>query len=217
MDAIDLWTQRLEGGPEQLARWWSLLSADERARADRFVFEVHRHRYVIGRGRLRDILSPYLECLPGAIAFEYNSFGKPALAGRELLFNVSHSGAMAVYAVARGREVGIDIEEIREDFREDRIPEMFFAPGEVAALRGLPASEQTLGFLQCWTRKEAYVKARAEGLSIPLDSFEVTLRPGEPAHFVRGTEGWSVESFRLGDEYVGAVVAAGGPIEMRWF
>jgi 4'-phosphopantetheinyl transferase len=114
---------------------------------------------------------------------------------------------MAVYAVSRTREVGIDIEQINAQFAHDQIPERFFSAAEVAALRALPESLQIEAFFQIWTRKEAYVKARGLGLSLPLDSFDVSL--GEPARFLRGTGGWSIESIEPAPGYAAALVAQG--------
>ncbi|MBV8820987.1 MAG: 4'-phosphopantetheinyl transferase superfamily protein, partial [Acidobacteriaceae bacterium] len=122
---------------------------------------------------------------------------------------------VAVYAVTLAREVGVDIERLRE-FKDDGIPERFFSKPEVIALRTLPEALQREAFFQCWTRKEAYVKAHGDGLSIPLDSFDVTLRPGEPARFLRNGDGWGMEAFRLPPDYVGAVVAEGQNWKIEW-
>ncbi len=206
---IHLWIESLEYSPTDLLALERLLSPDERSRADRFHFPRHRHRFIAARGRLRQILATYLSTDPVALEFSYNTYGKPSLGGQELKFNLSHSGTKAVYAVANGRELGVDIEQIQPAFAEDRIPEMFFSAGEVANLRSLPLNEQTEAFFRCWTRKEAYVKARAEGLSMALDSFDVSLRPREPARFLRNGEGWSIYSFKVEPDYLGAIVAEG--------
>ncbi len=205
---IHLWIESLECSPTDLLGLASILSPDERARADRFHFARHRDRFIAARGRLRQILGAYLSTEPAALAFSYNAYGKPSL-DDQLRFNLSHSGTKAVYAIANGRELGIDIEQMQPAFANERIPEMFFSPGEVAELRSLPPDTQTLAFFRCWTRKEAYVKARAEGLSIALDSFDVSLRPDEPARFLRNGEGWSIYSFEVEPDYLGAIVAEG--------
>lgn len=210
-DEVHLWAQRLDVGADELAGFAGLLSSDERERAARFRFDVHRNRYTAARGRLREILGSYLGVEAAHVAFAYNAFGKPSLAdaGSPLRFNVSHSGEVAAYGVTWGREIGVDVEEECREHSRDRIPESFFSPGEVRALRSLPMEEQNAAFFRCWTRKEAYVKALAEGLNIPLDSFDVSLLPGERARFVRNGEGWSMASFRVEPGYAGAIVAAG--------
>jgi 4'-phosphopantetheinyl transferase len=123
-----------------------------------------------------------------------------------------------LYAFACGREVGIDVEAIRPDFAREAIAERFFTAGEVEELRTLPAELQAVGFFNCWTRKEAYVKARGGGLQIPLDSFEVALRPGAPAQFFQGVESrWNLLAFSPEPNYVAALVFDGSPCEVRFF
>lgn len=210
-DEVQLWTQRLDLGADALARFAAWLAEDERARAGRFRFDVHRNRFIGARGRLREILSNYLGMGPADVIFAYGVHGKPSLAdaAADLRFNVSHSGDMAVYGITLGREIGVDIEQRSRILSAERIPESFFSPGEVRALRALPEAEQNAAFFRCWTRKEAYIKACAKGLHMPLDSFDVTLGAGEPARFLRHGEGWSMASFQLEPDYEGAIVAAG--------
>ena len=118
------------------------------------------------------------------MSFCYGSHGKPALAGESdgnaIRFSVSHSHGVALYAVTRGREVGIDIERIRSNLAVAEIAERFFSRREIAMLRTLPTEAQRQAFFRCWTHKEAYIKARSEGLSLPLDQFDVWFVPGEP-------------------------------------
>ena len=222
---VQVWFGRLDRTPARLARMRTILSPDEAARADRFLMDVHRNRFVAARALLRDLLAGYLAEPPAAIRFAYNQWGKPALApgfaAADVRFNLSHSQDLALYAFALEREVGVDLELIRGDFANERIAENFFSPAEVAALRALPREHQARGFFNCWTRKEAYVKARGQGLSIDLKSFVVSLAPGEEARFLRGEEcrGWSLKSLDAGAGCVGAVVAQGTPTriaEPRW-
>jgi 4'-phosphopantetheinyl transferase len=182
----------------------AILSAEEQARAARFRFARDRRRFANCRAQVRTILARYLSINPAQIEFRYNEFGKPAVDG--LYFNVSHSHDVAMMAVSQSREVGIDIERIDASFANDNIPERFFSPREVAALRELPSTLQLDAFFRCWTRKEAYVKARGMGLSLALDSFDVTLAPGEPARFLRGADDWSVQSLSPIAGYAAAVV-----------
>ena len=162
-----------------------LLSADERARADRFRFERDRSRYTVGRAILRILLGGYLGLSPGRLTFTYGEFQKPRLVDDQVWFNLSHSGAIALFAFTTLGEVGIDVERNDADFSRELIAERFFSPAEVRELRSLHPALQPLGFLTCWTRKEAFIKARGDGLSLALDSFDVSLRPGSPAALYR--------------------------------
>jgi 4'-phosphopantetheinyl transferase len=185
----------------------TLLSTEERARAARFHFDRDRNRFIAARGHLRELLGAMLGVPPAEIKFSYNAYGKPETAG--LQFNVSHSEWMALMAISRSRVVGVDIERKNRAFVDDRIPERFFSPAEVQALRALPEGQQTEAFFNCWTRKEAYVKARGLGLSLALDSFDVSLAPGEPARFLRGAEGWEIEAVSAPEGFAAAVVGSG--------
>lgn len=170
-------------------RLHSLLSADERYRASRFRFSEHRYRYVAARASLRLILGLCLNATPEALRFEYLPNGKPYLASRDVRFNLSHSSDVALVAVNRNREIGVDVERIRNDQDLLEVAEHYFAPSERRALLSLPESDRSLGFFRCWTRKEAYLKARGDGLAMDLHSFSVGLHPGEPAALLESAEG----------------------------
>ncbi len=167
----------------QLRSLAQTLAAVERTRAERFVFQEHRERYIVTRGLLRTILGRYLNLGPDQLEFWHNRFGKPALTttcgGEQLRFNLSHSDDIVLYAIA-GREVGVDVERIRPDFVSEAIAKRFFSPREVAVLQALPPQVRTEAFYNCWTRKEAYVKAKGKGMSIALNDFDVAFAPGEP-------------------------------------
>jgi 4'-phosphopantetheinyl transferase len=192
-----------------------LLSVDERERAGRFAFERDRRRYIVARARLRQLLGERLGVAPECLRFVYQPQGKPALAScpgqRDLRFNVSHCGEVAAYAFAEGREVGVDIEEVRELPDADDIVMRFFSRRERGAYMRLPLRERPQGFFNCWTRKEAFIKALGSGLSCPLDSFDVSFAPGRPARILRVGRvaasrcGWTLRSFVPGPGLVGAV------------
>jgi 4'-phosphopantetheinyl transferase len=168
---------------------------------------------------LRALLGRYLKLEPAKVQFVYNAWGKPTLApgsGQAALqFNVSHSGELALYAFARQAEVGIDIEFIRTDLDYEEIAERFFSSHERATLRSLPAQVKGESFFRCWTRKEAYIKAKGQGLSIPLDQFSVTLRPGEPARLLhvqgdpQAAQRWSIQELAPDSGYLAALVVEG--------
>ena len=193
----------------------AMLSADERERASRFRVERGADRYVVGRGALRILLGRYTGASPETLVFRYNGFGKPELTGSDVCFNLSHSHEIALIAAARGRAVGVDVERIREQVMIERIAERFFAPAEARAIAALPQDRQALAFFNCWTRKEAWIKARGEGLSIPLNSFEVTLAPGEPARLVatrpdeEEASRWTLRGLECGPEFAAALAVAG--------
>ncbi len=214
-DAVHVWHAGLSLPPDQLERLRQALSADERERAARFVFAKDRDRFVAARGILRDILGNYLGQPGGALRFEYGPYGKPALAGepRGLRFNVSHSGDLALVAVTRGQEIGIDVEAVRPERADEQLARRFFSPREVAALLALPEAERGAAFFACWTRKEAYIKARGDGLSIPLDAFDVSLAPGEACALLRASGDdparWALRALDTGPGYAAALAVEG--------
>jgi 4'-phosphopantetheinyl transferase len=210
---VCLWTVRLEASEDNFTRSLAWLSPEEKVRADRFHFTRHRRAFVLGRAALRALLGSYLETQPAEVGFTYGPQGKPALADAAcpLRFNASNSGELAAYAFTTGCEIGVDVEQHRPLHDFESIAQRFFSPEETAELLELPASEKTSAFFHCWTRKEAYIKAMGGGLSIPLDSFRVALRPDAPPRMVSlgGSEdaarGWTLHSFDPGPDYAGAI------------
>jgi 4'-phosphopantetheinyl transferase len=192
-----------------------VLSAAERNRANRFVLSRDRRRFIACRARLRQLLGERLGVPPASVELAYGASGKPALAqrfnGSGLRFNLSHCENLAVYVFSSRTDVGIDVEAIRIVDEADLIAAESFSPREQEMYRDLPARDKPLGFLNCWTRKEAFVKAIGTGLSHPLDSFDVSLAPGEPARMLRiqntdGDCGWRIGGFFPAPGFVAAVV-----------
>ena len=221
-EEVHVWRASLECAPELARQLESTLSDDETNRAGRLHFVRDREFFIAARGILRELTGAYLKRAPSELRFQYGPEGKPSISAKNLdwpiRFNLSHARETALYAFACGREVGIDVEGIRVDFAGERIAERFFSVDEVTELRALPAELKAEGFFNCWTRKEAYVKARGGGLQIPLDSFAVALRPGVPAQFVQGVESrWNLFGFSPGSNYVAALVFDGAPCEVRFF
>jgi 4'-phosphopantetheinyl transferase len=217
-DEVHVWRSLLDLPGEYVHQLAEHLADDERARAARFHFERDRARFIIAHGVLRLILSRYLnDQAPRDLRFTYNAYGKPALdrsaTNLDLYFSLSHSRDLALMAVTRGREIGIDVEYVRPDLAEERLAERVFSPGELAALRQLPRQARVEAFFAGWTRKEAYVKGRGEGLSLPLRAFEVSALPGEAAVCMRvsGVEPvqWSLREICPGCGYVAALAVAG--------
>jgi 4'-phosphopantetheinyl transferase len=218
-DEVHVWRASLDEPGPRIDAFLQTLGVDERARARRFHFQRDRDRFITAHGVLRAILGHYLNRPPERLAFRYGPQGKPVLAGddadSELHFNMTHSGGLGLFAVARGRKVGIDVEVIRDDVGVDQIAERFFSHAEAATLRTLPAHRRRYAFFLAWTRKEAYIKARSEGLSRPLDQFEVSLIPGEPAVLLstRPDPGealrWSLKELTVDPGHVAAVAFEG--------
>jgi len=216
---VDIWQIDIGGEADSIQERRSLLSSDEVERADRFHFEKHRRRFVKARAAMRQILGAYAGIPAKELSFAYGAKGKPHLSGdaekSAIQFNLSHSQDAAILAVTRGLTVGIDIEWINPEFATEEIATRFFAQGEVECLQTLPVAERADGFFACWTRKEAYIKALGDGLSVPLDSFEVGFGPGTPAALlqVKTDPGevarWSMYDLEVAQGYRAALVVQG--------
>jgi 4'-phosphopantetheinyl transferase len=216
---VHVWRVPLDQSTTVVQSLAKLLAADELKRASKFYFEKDRDRFVITRGVLRTLLGHYLQRAPAELCFAYSQYGKPALVDRSnsesVGFNVSHSHDLALVAFARTSELGLDLEYIRHDFDLEEVAEHFFSHREVATLRALPSSVRTQSFFNCWTRKEAYIKARGEGLSHPLDKFDVTLAPGESAALLctagdaQEAGRWSLRELAPGAGYAAAIAIEG--------
>jgi 4'-phosphopantetheinyl transferase len=202
--------------PEDVRALAALLSDAERQRASRFVFDRDRRRFTVARAQLRRLLGARSGVRPEAVELSNGTHGKPVLvrecAASNLRFNVSHSDDVAAYAFSPGREIGIDIESVRTIHDAEDIAARFFSHREYEAYLALGPGDRPLGFFNCWTRKEAFVKALGDGLDYPLDRFDVTLAPGEPAKILRVENtpgdhcGWTLHSFVPGPGLIGALV-----------
>jgi 4'-phosphopantetheinyl transferase len=211
-----LWLADQDQPPKVIESLRRTLSVDEIERASRFRFERDRLHFTVARGILRRMLGTLLEIDASRVRFRYSGYGKPSLSGEfdssRLKFNISHSGGRLLMAFAIGRDIGVDIEHIRPDFASYDIAERFFSASEVQRLRSLPSALLTEAFFNCWTRKEAYIKAIGEGLSCPLDKFDVSLAPGEPARLlatrVQGlsADRWVMRTLDVGEFYKAAMV-----------
>ncbi len=224
-DAVDIWRASFAGAEANLDRLGASLSPDERARARAFAFEPERRRFLASRGMLRALLARYAAGEPGALEIVPDANGKPRLGGRcgqgRVRFNVSHSGDVWTCAVALHREVGVDVEEVRPGQETDRIAERYFSAVEVAALRSLAPAERPAAFHRGWARKEAFLKARGVAITIPLDSFDVTLAPGEPPRLLATRPDpaeaarWTLHDVDFGPGFAGALCVEGEVLEVR--
>lgn len=219
-EEVHVWFADLVRAAPRVESLSHLLSPDELRRAEGFYFERHRQAFAVARGLLRKILASYVGADPRDLNFAYSAHGKPSLSGElgdcDIRFNLSHSHGLALYAIARGREVGVDIEYCRPRVAFAEIAERFFSAREVETFRRLPEHLRREAFFNCWTRKEAFIKAVGEGLSFPLDAFDVSLVPGEPAALLgvrdslRQVTRWALRELpEPAPEYVGAVAAEG--------
>jgi 4'-phosphopantetheinyl transferase len=202
------------------------LHDEERRRADRFHFAVDRDRFLVGRAALRALLAQQIGRAPDAIAYETAPHGKPALArnlANGLHFNMAHSRGLALIALTRAAEVGVDVEAMSEMPDLLAVATRFFAPAEVAIVRAMAGQERIEAFFTCWTRKEAYIKALGTGLSHPLDRFVVALHPQEPSRLLdTGDDAmpasrWTLTDLRPATGFVGALaIPHHAPVVRCW-
>ena len=219
-DEVHVWRSSLSALPELQA----VLSSDELDRAARFHFEKDRRRFIAGRAWLRTVLAHYLGTCSGDIRFDYGPRGKPSISGRDdVRFNVSHSGDVVLLAVAKNRELGVDVEFVKGSTAGPEIAERFFSAAEVAELQSLPEEHQQAAFFAGWTRKEAYIKAVGVGLFGALDRFSVSLAPGNVQISLhvhdneRESARWTLRSLDVDEGYAGALAVEGDGWQLRCF
>jgi 4'-phosphopantetheinyl transferase len=224
---VHVWLATLDLPTHVRCAFEAWLSEDERSKAASFRSAEGRHRYIAARGLLRKLLSCYAGIEPRQLRLVIAAGGKPRIEegaeGEDLYFNLAHSNSVAVYAVTCGQRIGIDIERVQADFNWQDIAKQFFSSNEATMLLSLPSSLQSEAFFRCWTRKEAYLKARGNGLTLALNTFEVIAGQGQQSGFVRnqldlpGAPVWYVRDLELCEGYVGAVVTEGVCLELRGF
>jgi 4'-phosphopantetheinyl transferase len=218
-DDVHVWRVHLDESPARIETLFATLAPGEQTRANRCLRPRDRDRFVVARGALRTILATYLNRPATSLAFRYGAQGKPALQADstedDLSFNLSHSNDMALYAVARTRDIGIDVEFTGRRIHIERIAERFFSPREFDALKALPPSLRRYAFFRCWTGKEAYVKAKGEGLARSLAHFAVSVTPSEPMALL-GVEWdpdevtrWSMQEISPAPDYLATIAVQG--------
>lgn len=210
---VHVWHASEESQAGERSDLLKLLSDDERQRMNRFRFEEHQNNFLLFRSMLRMLVGSYLGTPPAELRFAYSAHGKPSLAApaAALEFNLSHSSGKALFAFCRNRQIGVDVERVREDLNVEDIAHRFFSLSEQRALVQVPAIMRYQSFFSCWTRKEAFVKAKGEGLSCPLESFDVSLSPSEEDVNLatrpdpEEAERWQLYSLNSFDGYAAAV------------
>jgi 4'-phosphopantetheinyl transferase len=221
-DQVHVWLADLESLSDS-GTGETILSVDEQERADRFRFARDRKYFTASRFLLRMLLSSYVGAKPAELHFRYSSHGKPSLGndyhGGEIQFNLSHSGKKALFAFVRGHEIGIDVEMIRTDIEAETLAQRFFSEGERNELAQVPPAGKHDAFFRCWTRKEAFVKAKGHGLSFPLDRFDVSLA-GDSAQLLatrpdgKERDRWWMSTLDVGSEYAAALVVESPAMEI---
>jgi 4'-phosphopantetheinyl transferase len=224
---VHVWSASLDV-PIAFTQWQCLmLSEEERCRAERFLFARGRTHYVCGRSVLRVLLGRYLDVAPEEVVFRYGPNSKPELAPPfhhgKLHFNLSHSDGQLLVAIAKGFAVGVDLEMIWPEMDIDKIAKRFFSLEETEQLVALNGSAKRDAFFNGWTRKEAYLKARGEGIGYGLDQFAVSLVPEEPARLLNdhrdpeAVRHWSIRELAAAPGYVAAVSAEATDFRARQF
>jgi 4'-phosphopantetheinyl transferase len=217
-EKVLVWVVDLAPDESDWREFLATLSPKEQTRAGKFAFEKLQRRFVFRRATLRKLLGHYLGMAPEQVGIELEAFGKPALAKNHrqsgIQFNLSTSEDFAIIGITQERALGVDIEYHKRHADYAKIAQRFFSPAEVTAFQELPEEQRLIGFYNCWTRKEAFIKAVGQGLSYPLTDFDVTLKPGEPPEVLRIEGGdvanWKLAAFTPAEDFTAAVAATGG-------
>lgn len=215
-EEIHVWRISLNPVAETWPELWRILSPLEKERANKFYFARDRERFIVAHACMRKILGSYLGMPGESLVFYQTAYGKPFLeAAYPLEFNLAHSGEIALLAVTRDKRIGVDIEQIRPLDDYASIAQHTFSKKESTALLSLPEDLHLPAFFACWTRKEAFIKATGEGLSHPLDQFDVSVRPDQlkvdlnSGSDVEESSPWSIQTLYPGDGYIGALAING--------
>ncbi len=209
--------------PDYLHLYSPPLSPEELDRINHFVFKKDRITYTVSRGMLRYILGHYLHIKPENIIFSTGKYGKPFISEEQNLdniqFNLSHSGNMIIYAISKDRNVGIDIQEIKENQEIAGIVEHYFSEAEIAEFAALPEEQKLNGFYSCWARKEALIKGTGLGLSSPLDSFTVQVKPDDYTGLLNDKNGtsWAIKDICISPEFTAAIALESNNHEFNYF
>ena len=221
---ISVWFINFDVSEDKITFLNSFLSEDEILKASKFRFKKDKNCSIITRGTLRLLSSKYLNIKPEDIPFKNGEFGKPYYDLKtKLKFNVSHSGNMAVIGFVLNDDIGVDIEEMKTDFEVFDIASNYFSNSEIDSLKSSPLENHINGFYRCWTKKESFIKAKAKGLSFPLDSFSVSIDSDEKTELLETKwdknekELWNLFSFTPQENYIGAVSVKGNIQNIKYY
>ena len=213
---VHIWSVCKSTHEDRLPIYWELLNVEEQERALKFRFLKDRYCFIIARGVLRKLLSIYLGMAPAEIKFQFGDNGKPYVNHpSDINFNISHSGDTILLGFVQKYSIGVDVEYTKREIDVKRIAQLFFAEEEVASLFALDQAYHKQAFYNCWTRKEAFIKAVGSGLSFPLDQFVVSLDSTEEATLIdtkwdkKEKEKWVLNAIEPGKNYIGAVSVKG--------
>jgi len=222
---VHVWAAALDVPSDRRRRLAETLSHEERQRAARFRSSEHCRRWIVGRGLLREILAEYLRVQPEEVCLSSEAHGKLVLAGPPpppISFSLTRSGGLAVFAISSDYEVGVDAEQLREFPEMRAMADRLFSRAERAALAAVSPEAYLPAFYRCWTRKEAYLKARGTGLLEPLDGFDVEVAPNRPAALLRvagdaaAASRWTMIHLEPARGYVGALAVGAPPAQVSW-
>lgn len=217
-DDLHVWLVSVKDFIAKIDNFWSILSKTEKTRANRFVFPEHKERFIIVHGILRQLLAKYLHTKPEDLSFITNKYGKPKI--DNINFNISHSRDLGLLAFAKNSAVGVDIEFINKNFMNLDIAERFFSAHEVQTLSKLPVAERPQAFFNCWTRKEAFIKAIGEGLAFPLNKFDVDINSDKDSLLLAihddkyKVSNWSLVALDMPHNYAAALAVSGSTTKL---
>lgn len=221
---IHLWRINISQLKPSIEKYWNILTEDEKIKAKKFRFKKDFNCSVIARGVLRELLGLYLNEAPNRLIFNYSSYKKPILEHPNLIkFNVSHSNNSIIIAITKSTEVGVDVEFIKSNMEFDDIAASFFSNKEIQQLNTLNKKNRAIGFFNCWTRKEAFIKAEGSGLSFPLNKFSVSLKPNSKVELLETKwdfnekKLWTLKSFNPYPDYIGAVAVKSKIDDIQFF
>ncbi|WP_299767290.1 4'-phosphopantetheinyl transferase superfamily protein [uncultured Dokdonia sp.] len=215
-DQLHLWSVCKNMHEDRISTYWDILNATERERALKFRFQKDRSCFIIARGVLRMLLGNYLGIAPAHIEFQFGPNGKPyVIHSNDIKFNISHSGDTIILGFIKKHRIGVDVEYTKREVDVKKIAEHFFSEEEVRSLFALDQDYHTQAFYNCWTRKEAFIKAVGSGLAFPLDQFVVSLESTKEATLIdtkwdkEEKEKWMLHAIEPRKDYIGAVSVKG--------
>lgn len=224
---VHVWCASLKQSMSTLKQFANILSPKERKRADQFYFEKDKNHYITGHGVIKVLLSRYLNKRAKDIGFCYGPYGKPECVdqcnNKKIYFNYSHSEEVALYAFSIDNDLGIDVEYIRDIADMNQIVNNICSQEEIIVFETLAESDRRTAFFNCWTRKEAFIKAVGKGLSMPLDQFKVSFLPNKPAKLLsvnaeeKTKQEWHIQDLKPAYGYAAAIAVKGPPPNLKYF